>query len=95
MGCLFSKCTRSDKSKIKVIDLTPPSAEFDHLRASDTITFSVDEKYNIPILEIDFEGWYEISMCLWPYQNEHRENFLQLQGAPSISCNDSVLLNLR
>ena len=56
MGCFSSKCNRSDKSKIKIIDLTPSSAEFDYLRPSGTITFSIDEKYNIPILEIDFEG---------------------------------------
>ena len=56
MGYFSSKCNRSDKSKIKIIDLTPSSAEFDYLRPSGTITFSIDEKYNIPILEIDFEG---------------------------------------
>ena len=75
MGCLFSKCSRGGKSKIKIIDLTPSSADLHYLRPSGTVTFSVDEKYNIPILEIDFEGWYEISMCLWPYQTEHREKF--------------------
>ena len=79
MGCFFSKCTRSDKSKIKIIDLTPSSTEFDYLRPSGTITFSVDEKYSIPILEIDFESWYEMSMSLWPYQAEHREKILQIE----------------
>ena len=67
MGCFFSKCSRGDKSKIKIIDLAPSTADFDYLRPSGTITFSVDEKYNIPILEKGFEVWYQISMCLWPY----------------------------
>ena len=64
MGCFFSKCSRGDKSKIKIIDLTPSSADLHYLRPSGTVTFSVDEKYNIPILEIDFEGWYEMNMSL-------------------------------
>ena len=75
MGCFFSKCSRGDKTKIKIINLTPSSADLHYLRPGGTITFIVDEKYNIPILEIDFEGWYEINMCLWPYQTKHRKFF--------------------
>ena len=56
MGCFFSKCTRSDESKIEIVDLTPPGAEFDYLRPNGAISFSVDRKYNIPVLEINFEG---------------------------------------
>lgn len=75
-------------SKIKIINLAPSSAEFDYLRPSGTITFAVDEKYNIPILEIDFEGWYEISMCFCLYQTEYRVNILQLQGTSSNRSGD-------
>ena len=93
MGCFFSKCTRSDGPKIKIVDLTPPGAEFDYLRPNGTISFSVNRKYNIPVVEINFEGWYENRVRFWPYHTEQRENFLQLQRTPlqtpSISSDDS------
>ena len=93
MGCFFSKCTRSDESKIEIVDLTPPGAEFDYLRPNGTISFSFDRKYNIPVVEINFEGWYENSLHLWPYHTEQREHFLQLQRTqlqtPSNNSDDS------
>ena len=82
MGSYFSKCTRNDESKIEIVDLTPPSAEFDCLRPNGTISFSVDRKYSIPIVNIKFEELYENSVHLWPYHTEQREHFLQLQGTP-------------
>ena len=91
MGCFFSKFTRSDEPKIG--DLTPPGADFDYLRPNGTISFSVDRKYNIPVVSIKFEGRYENSVRLWPYHTEQREYFLQLQRTPlqipSISSDDS------
>ena len=89
MGCFFS----SNEPKIEIVDLTPPGAEFDYLRQNGTISFSVDRKYNIPVVEINFEGWYENNVRLWPYHTKQRENFLQLQRirlqTPSISSDDS------
>ena len=55
MGSYFSKCTRNDESKIEIVGLTPPGAEFDCLRPNDTISFSVDRKYSNPIVNIKFE----------------------------------------
>ena len=89
MGCFFS----SDEQKLKLSNLTPPGAEFDYLRQNGTISFSVDRKYNIPAVEINFEGWCKNSVRLWPYHTEQRENLLQLQRTPlqtpSISSEDS------
>ena len=89
MGYFFS----SNEPKIEIVDLTPPGAEFDYLRQNGTISFSVDRKYNIPVVEINFEGWYENNVRLWPYHTKQRENFLQLQRirlqTPSISSDDS------
>ena len=83
MVCLFPKCSNSsDEPKIKIIDSTPPGAAFDYLRSNSTISFSVDRKYNIPVVDIRFERWYENSMRLWPYHTEQREHFLQLERTP-------------
>ena len=83
MVCLFPKCSNSsDEPKIKIIDSTPPGAAFDYLRSNGTISFSVDRKYNIPVVDIRFERWYENSMRLWPYHTEQREHFLQLERTP-------------
>ena len=94
MGCLFSKCSSgSVEPKIKIIDCTPPGAAFDYLRPNGTISFSVDEKYNVLVVNISFEGWYENSVPLWAYHTEQREQFLQLERSPlqtpSISSDDS------
>ena len=60
MGCLFSKCiSSSEEPKIKIIDWTPPGAAFKYLRPNGTISFSVDRKCKIPVVDISFEGWYE------------------------------------
>ena len=32
---------------------------FDYLRPKGTITFRVHRKYNIPVVDIRFDGWYE------------------------------------
>ena len=94
MGCLFSKCISiSEEPKIKIIDRTPPCAAFNYLRPKGTISFSVDRKYNIPVVDISFEGWYENNVHLFPCYTEHREHFLQLQRTPlqtpSVSSEDS------
>ena len=94
MGCLFSKCSNSSyEPKIKIIDCTPPGAAFDYVRPNGTISFSVDRKYNAPVVDIRFEGWYENCVRLWSYHTKQREHFLQLERTPlqtsSISSDDS------
>ena len=94
MGGLFSKCiSSSEEPKIKIIDCTSPGAPFNYLRLKGTISFNVDRKYKIPVVDISFEGWYENSLRLWPCHTEQREHFLQLQTTPlqtpSVSSEDS------
>ena len=95
MGCLFWKCSSgSDESKIKIIDCTSSSAAFGYLRPNGTISFSVDGKYNVPVVNISFEGWYEKSVRrLWPNHTEQRKHLLQLERTPlqtpSISSDDN------
>ena len=94
MVCLFSKCiSNREEPKIKTVDCTPPGTAFDYLRPKGTISFSVDKKYTVPVVDISFEGWYENSVRLWPYHTEQRKHFLQFQWTPlqtpSISSDDS------
>ena len=94
MGSLLSKCSSStDEPKIKIIDCTLPGAAFDYLRPNSATSFSVDRKCNVPAVDIKFEGWYENSVHLWPYQTKRREHFSQLERTPlltpSISSDDS------
>ena len=42
-------------------DFIPPSDDFDYLRANGSITVSIDRRYNIPVFDLRFDGWYENS----------------------------------
>ena len=93
MGCLLSK---NDEPKIQVFDCTRPGDDFDYLKPQGKITLSIDRKYNIPIVDIRFDGWYEKNVCLWPKHREQRKHFLLLESAPlqtpsvtSLSSDDS------
>ena len=93
MGCLFS---RNDEPKIRIFDCTPPGDDFNYFRPQGTMTLSIDRKYNIPLVDIRFDGWYENSVCLWPKHAEQRDHFLWLQRTPlqtpsvsSLSSDDS------
>ena len=92
MGCLCSKFDY-DQPNIKIIEYNPPGEQFDYLRQNGTIKFSIDKKYNIPIAEIKFNGWYENSVRLWLHHYKQREYFLLLERTPlqtpSLSSDDS------
>ena len=95
MGCIFSKI-RKDVSNIEVLDYAPPRVEYDSLRPRRTIIIDMDEKWNIPVIVINFDGWSQNAVRLWPQNNTQRENFLILERTPlsspivsSISINSS------
>ena len=79
MGCFSSK---SDEPKIRIYDCTPPGDDSEYLRLQGATTLSIDRKYNIPIVDIKFDGWYENSVYLWPKHTEQREHFLLLERTP-------------
>ena len=58
-----------------------------------TINLSVDRKYQVPLINIRFDGWYENSVRLWPRHTEQREHFLLLQRTPPASPSTSSLSN--
>ena len=72
----------NNEPKIKLFDVTPPGDDFEYLRPKGTITFSIDRKYNILLVDIRFDGWYENNVRLWPKHTEQREHFLLLQKTP-------------
>ena len=93
MGSLCSKC---DEPKIKTFRCSPPGDNLGYLRPHGTITLSIDRKYNIPMVDIRFDGCYENSVRLWRKHAGQRKDFLLLEKTPlqtpsvsSLSSDDS------
>ena len=61
MGCF---CSKICESNIRIYDCIPPGDDFDYLRSNDTITLSIDRKYNVPVFDLRFDVWYENSVGL-------------------------------
>ena len=78
MGCCFS----CNEPRIKIIREMPEGKNFDYLRQKGTITYTIDRTYNIPLIELYFDGCFESSVCLWPKNNKMRSNFLFLERTP-------------
>ena len=55
------------------------------------ISLSIHRKYQVPLIDIRFDGWYENSVRLWPKHTEQREHFLLLERAPLLSASISSL----
>ena len=70
---------RNNKLNIEIFDLTPPGDEFNYLRPEGTVTLGIKRKYQVPIINIIFDGWYENSVCLWAKHNAQRKHFSLLQ----------------
>ena len=84
MSCCFSK-----EPRVKIFDEISKGERYDYLRPEGTIVYSTDRTYNIPMIQIIFDGWFETSVCLWPKDNAARENVLMLERTPPISRSDS------
>ena len=56
MGCCYS-FFNTTKPKIKIIDETSKGREFDYVRPEGKITYSIDSTYDVPKIEIAFDGW--------------------------------------
>lgn len=90
MGCCFSL----NEPSIKFFDQTPPGENYSYLRPEGTLTFRLDGKYNVPVFGIQFDGWFENPVCLWPSDTRQIESFLWLERTPLLtpsvsSCSDS------
>ena len=82
MDCYFSF---KNEPKIKIIDETPEAENLNYLRPEGTITYSIDRTYNIPLIEINFDGWFKSSVRLWLKSNKARTKFLLLERTPPSS----------
>ena len=40
-------------------DQTPAGENYSYLRPEGTITLSLDRKYNVPVADTQFDGWFE------------------------------------
>ena len=83
-------CFSCNKPNVEIIDSTPWGKRFDYLRPNGTITYTIDRMYDVPEIEINFDGWYKASARLWPKSNKMRSNFLGLQRTPLPSPNFST-----
>ena len=70
MVFLFS----SNKPKIKIFDCTPLGNNFEYLRPQGTVTLSIDRKYNVSLIDIRFDGWYENSVSKHSQSIVNRES---------------------
>lgn len=77
-SCLCKK----NVSNIEVADYIPYGSSFHYLRPCGTITVNLDRKWNVPVIDIDFERWYEKAVHVWPKDNVVRENVLLLERTP-------------
>ena len=72
-------CSFNKRPKIKIIDETPKGQEFDYLKPEGKIIYSIDTTYDVPRVEITFDGWYVNSVRLWPKSKKIRPHFLMLE----------------
>ena len=76
-------------------DCIPLTDEFDYLRPDGCIIVSIDIRYNVPVSDLRFDGWYENSVHLWPKHIKQKpcvlsfDNPLVTDSSSSDSSDDS------
>ena len=73
MGCCFSL----NEPRTKIIGLTAPCENYSYLRPKGTITFNVDRKYNVILVDVQLDSWFENIFHLWLKETKERELFVQ------------------
>lgn len=81
MGCIYSRIV-NDSSNIEILDFTPQDSEYDYARPVGTITVTFDEKFKVPVIHLDFDGWISNSVCLLWENSVQRDKFLILEITP-------------
>ena len=51
-----SCCSRKRKLKVKIIDIIDKGQEFDYLRPKGCLIYKIDSAYNVPKIDIYFDG---------------------------------------
>ena len=89
-GLLFFKHFKSENNWFN-----PVGKEFDYLRPEGIITYTIDPKNNVPLNEINFEGWLDTSVRLWSKSKVARSRFVLLErkppSTPSFSLFSSIV----
>ena len=80
-----SCCSRKQKLKVKIVDTIDKSQEFDYLRPKGRLVYKIDSVYNVPKIDIYFDGWYANSIRLLPKISEARKHFLRIERTPPFS----------
>ena len=73
-------CFSLNEPRTNIFDQT--LARENYLRPEGTIRFSVDRKYNVPVVDIQFDGWFENSIRLWLKDTRQRDSFWLLERTP-------------
>ena len=93
MGCIYSRIVK-DATNIEVLDYAPQKAEYDYLRPRGTIIAEIDEKFKVPVIRLDFDGWILNFVRLWPESSVQGNEFMILERTPlppsTTSCTSSV-----
>ena len=84
-------CFSFNRPSIEIIDEMPKGKQFDYLRSKGKITYTVNRMYDVPEIEINFNGWYRASVRLWQKSTKMSSNFLDLQRTPLPSPNFLLL----
>lgn len=77
---VYFQYLKNNDFNIQTDDCIPSGPEYDYLWLQGTIFVSVDEKYNVPFIEIQFKDWYESSVHLWPKKPQRENIFYCLKG---------------
>ena len=91
MGCCYPSFNK--RPKIKIIDEIPKGWEYDYLRPEGKITYSIDTIYDVPKIEIAFDGWYVNSVRLRPKSKKIGPHFLILERTAPVSLQVSFASN--
>ena len=74
-GCFSFEQKSNNIAQIKIIDNIQKGKRFDYLRPRREIILTMDRVYNVPMLNINFEDWYVISVRLCPKSEKARHCF--------------------
>ena len=80
--------------KVEIVDDIPLGEQFNYLRPNGTITYKINEGYDVPKIEIAFEEWYVNSVRLWPKDKKVCEHFLMFERTPPVSPQISLALQI-
>ena len=71
---------------MKVVNNVPKGANYLHLRCFGEVTLMKDEDFDFLFVEIDFSGYHETYVCLWPEDHIVRNSPSQNSDDSGVDC---------